>query len=72
VTDAIDFAVSTFLHRRVDGELAPISYYCRLFNIAERKYSTYEKVCLAARSAELIWCIKSSNSIARTCIYVGY
>jgi len=47
VTDANDLAVSTVLHQRVDGELAPISYYSSLLNAAERKYSTYEKECLA-------------------------
>jgi len=47
VTDVNDFAVSTVLHQRVDGEVAPISYYCRLLNAADRKHSTYEKECLA-------------------------
>ena len=47
MTDASDSAVSVLLHRRVDGELAPISYCCRLFNIAERKHITYDKQCLA-------------------------
>ena len=47
VTDASDFAVSAILHQRVNGGLAPISYYSRLLTAPERKYSTYEKECLA-------------------------
>ena len=45
VTDASDLAVSAVLHQRVEGGLAPISYYSRLLTVAERKYSTYEKEC---------------------------
>jgi hypothetical protein len=47
VTDASDVAVSAILHQRVNGSLAPISYYSRLLMAPERKYSTYEKECLA-------------------------
>jgi hypothetical protein len=47
VTDASDLAVSTILHQRVGDGLALISYYSRLLSVAERKYSTYEKECLA-------------------------
>jgi transposase InsO family protein len=47
VTDASDLAVTAMLHQKVNGELAPISYYSRLLTGAERKYSTYEKECLA-------------------------
>jgi hypothetical protein len=47
VTDASDLAVSAVLHQRIDGELAPISYYSRLLSGVERMYSTYEKECLA-------------------------
>jgi len=47
VTDASDVAVSAILHQRVNGSLAPISYYSRLLTAPERKYSTYEKECLA-------------------------
>ena len=46
MTNASDLAVSAVLHQRVDEELAPISYYCRLLNVAER-YSTYETGCSA-------------------------
>jgi len=47
VTDASDLAVSAILHQRVGEGLDPISYYSRLLTVAERKYSTYEKGCLA-------------------------
>jgi hypothetical protein len=46
VMDASNLAVPAVLHQRVDGELAPISYYSRLLSPAERKYSTREKECL--------------------------
>ena len=70
VTDASDVAVSAVLHRRVDGQLAPISYYSRLLSPAERRYSTYEKECLlcslAVINAECTSSTKSSNSTATT------
>lgn len=44
MTDASDLAVSVVFQQRVYGELALISYYCRLLNVADRKYSTCEKV----------------------------
>jgi hypothetical protein len=47
VTDASELAVSAVLHQRVNGALAPISYYSKLLTGAERKYGTYEKECLA-------------------------
>ena len=47
VTDASDLAVSAVLHQRIDGELAPISCYSRLLTGAEKRYSTYERECLA-------------------------
>jgi hypothetical protein len=47
VTDASDLAVSAVLHQRINGDLAPISYYSRLLTAVERKYSTYENKCLA-------------------------
>ena len=46
-TDASDIAVSAVLNQRVNGELAPVAYYSRLLSLAERRYSTYEKECLA-------------------------
>jgi hypothetical protein len=47
VTDASDRAVSAVLHQRVCKGLAPISFHSRLLTEAERRYSTYEKECLA-------------------------
>ena len=47
VTDASNLAISAVLHQRVGGELAPISYHSRLLSPAERRFSTYEKECLA-------------------------
>ena len=61
VTDVSDLAVSAILHQRVGEELAPISYYSRLLTAAEREYSTYEKECLAVRSAGCTWNIRSSS-----------
>jgi len=46
-TDASDIAVSAVLNQRVNGELAPVAYYSRLLSLAERRYRTYEKECLA-------------------------
>jgi hypothetical protein len=46
-TDASDIAVSVVLNQRVNGELAPVAYYSKLLSLAERRYSTYEKECLA-------------------------
>jgi hypothetical protein len=40
VTDASDLDVSAILHQRIDGDLAPISYYSRWLTGVERKYST--------------------------------
>jgi hypothetical protein len=34
------------LNQRLNGELAPISFYSRLLSSAERHYSAYEKECL--------------------------
>jgi len=47
VTDASNLAVSAVLNQRVRDGLAPNSYYSRLLKEAERKYSIYEKECLA-------------------------
>ena len=46
-TDASDIAISAVLQQRIDGGLAPISYHSRTLSSLERKYSTYEKECLA-------------------------
>jgi hypothetical protein len=46
-TDASDVAVSAVLQQRVSGHLAPIAFYSRLLSPVERRYSTYEKECLA-------------------------
>jgi len=66
VTDASDLAVSAILHQQVGEELAPISYYSRLLTAAERGYSTYEKECLAVRSAGCTWNTRSSSSNVTT------
>ena len=47
VNDASDLAISADLNQGVGKNLAPISFYSRLFSPAERTYSTYEKECLA-------------------------
>jgi hypothetical protein len=47
MTDASDLAISAVLHQRMGDGLTPISYYSRLLTEAGRKYSTYEKECLA-------------------------
>jgi hypothetical protein len=47
VTDASDVAVSAVLNQRVNGVLAPISFHSKLLSPCERRYSTYEKECLA-------------------------
>jgi len=46
-TDASNTAVSAVLQQRMEGGLVPISYHSRILNPAEKKYSTYEKECLA-------------------------
>jgi hypothetical protein len=46
-TDASDIAISAVLQQKVNGGLAPISYYSRVLTPTEQKYSTYEKECLA-------------------------
>jgi hypothetical protein len=46
-TDASDLAISAVLQQRVEGHLAPVAYYSRLLTPSERRYSTYEKECLA-------------------------
>jgi len=70
VTNTSDLAVPAVLHQRVDGELAPISYYSRLLTPAEMRYSTYENECLdmvlGAMNAMFTSNIKSLNSTAKT------
>ena len=46
-TDASHIAISAVFNQRVNGELAPIVYYSRLLSLAETRYSTYDKECLA-------------------------
>jgi hypothetical protein len=48
VTDASNLAVSVILPQQVGGALAPVSYYIWLLTAAKRKYSAYERECLAA------------------------
>lgn len=47
VCDASDMAVSAVLNQRGEAGLAPIAFASRLLSATERKYSTYEKECLA-------------------------
>jgi len=47
VSDASDLAVSALLHQWLDEGLAPIAFYSTVLSSAERRYSTYEKECLA-------------------------
>jgi len=47
VNDASDIAVSAVLNQRVNGQLAPVALYSKLLGPAERRYSTYNKECLA-------------------------
>jgi hypothetical protein len=46
-TDASDMAISAVINQRINGHLAPIGYYSKMLTSAEKKYSTYEKECLA-------------------------
>jgi hypothetical protein len=47
VCDANDVAISAVLHLKSGEHLAPIVYPSRLLSAAERRYSIYEKECLA-------------------------
>jgi hypothetical protein len=47
LTDACEVAVSAVLQQNVEGALARIANYSRVLIAAEKKYSTYEKECLA-------------------------
>ena len=40
VTNASDIAVSAVLNQRVNGQLAPVTFYSKLLGSAERRYST--------------------------------
>ena len=62
-TDASDIAVSAVLNQRVNGELAPVAYYSKLLSSEKRRYSTYEKECLAVVFGCRIWSIKNLNCI---------
>jgi hypothetical protein len=64
-TEASDVAVSAVLQQRVDGVFAPIGYYSRVLTSAERKYSTYEKICLAV----LFGCEKCRVYLEHSLIY---
>jgi hypothetical protein len=46
-TDASNIAISAVLNQRFGDRLAPIASYSRLLTPAERRYSVYEKECLA-------------------------
>ena len=56
-TDASDIAVSAVLNQRVNGQLAPVACYSKLLGLAERRYSTYEKECLA-----IVFCCERARS----------
>jgi hypothetical protein len=47
ICDASDVALPAVLHQKSSEELAPIAYASRLSSPAERKYSIYERGCLA-------------------------
>jgi hypothetical protein len=47
VCDASDVAISAVLHQKNGAELAPLAYASRLLSPTERKYSAYERECLA-------------------------
>jgi hypothetical protein len=51
-TNSSDIAVSAVLNQRVNGKLAAVAYYSKLLGPAERRYSTYEKECLAVFGCE--------------------
>ena len=77
VTVASDLVISAMLNQRVGEDLAPVSYYSHLLSPAERRYSTYEKECMAVlfgceRSAEVISNIRSLNSTAITWPCAGF
>jgi hypothetical protein len=59
VTDASEVAVLAVLQQKVAGALAPIAYYSHVLTAAERKYSTYDKECLAV----LFGCEKCSGHL---------
>jgi hypothetical protein len=47
VTDASDIAVSAVLNQKVNEQPEPVVFYSKLLGAADRRYSTYEKECLA-------------------------
>jgi hypothetical protein len=47
VTNDSEVAFSAVLQQRVECALAPTAYYSRVLTAVEKKYSTYEKECLA-------------------------
>jgi hypothetical protein len=47
VSDVSNTAVSAVLNQRVNGQLALVAFYCKLLGPNKRRYSTYEKECLA-------------------------
>jgi hypothetical protein len=47
ICDASDVPISAVLHQKSGEDLAPIAYASRVLSPAERKYSIYERECLA-------------------------
>lgn len=47
ICDSNDVAISAVVHQKRGEALAPIAYASRLLSLAERRYSIYERECLA-------------------------